>query len=306
MSTAGGHRVMAGDRRMDGSVADIGSTQTSEVLGALRALGFTEYEAKVYLALVQSAPATAYEISNRSGVPRPNTYSALKVLAGRGAVIPVSEQPIRYAPQPPEQLFRAIAAQTRQLCEDVSEQLSRLAGAPQDQYVWNVRGEAEVHGKVADLIDSARDEIWLKADSALLQRHADRLRKAAGKRRVRLMIILFGDDPDKFRFNKRCEVYVHEASGVRMGTADNLFTIAIDHREMLTANTDGEVYAAHTANGAVVKMALSLIRHDYYMAEVFRHFKDEIDAAFGPHLRDLRLRSYSPEQIKSFSEKTDV
>ena len=50
-------------------MADIGSTQTSKVLGALRSLGFTEYEAKVYLALVQSAPATAYEISHRSGVP---------------------------------------------------------------------------------------------------------------------------------------------------------------------------------------------------------------------------------------------
>ena len=285
-------------------MAEIGATHTSKVLGALKSLGFTEYEAKVYLALVQSAPATAYEISHRSGVPRPNTYSALKVLAGRSAVIPVSEQPVRYAPQPPEHLFRAIAAQTRQLCEDVSEQLSRLAGAPQDQYVWNLRGETEVHGKVADLIDSATDEIWLKADTATVRAHADRLRQAAGKRRVRLMIILFGDDPEEFRFNKRCEIYVHEASGVRMGTADNLFTIAIDHREMLTANTDGEVYAAHTANGAVVKMALSLIRHDYYMAEIFRHFKAEIDAVFGPHLRDLRVRSYSPEQIKAFTDKT--
>ena len=287
-------------------VADIGATQTGEILGALRSLGFTEYEAKVYFALVQSAPATAYEISNRSGVPRPNTYSALKVLAGRSAVIPVSEQPTRYAPQPPDRLFRAIAAQTRQVCEDVSEQLSTLAAAPQDQYVWNLRGEAEVHGKVADLIDSASGEIWLKADTVTVRRHADRLRQAAGKRRVRLMIILFGDDPEEFRFNKRCEIYVHEASGVRMGTADNLFTIAIDHREMLTANTDGEIYAAHTANGAVVKMALSLIRHDYYMAEIFRHFKADIDDVFGPHLRDLRMRSYSPEQIQSFTNKTKV
>ena len=51
-------------------------------------------------------------------------------------------------------------------------------------------------------------------------------------------------------------------------------------------------------------MALSLIRHDYYMAEIFRHFKDDIDAVFGPHLRDLRLRSYSPEQVESFADKT--
>lgn len=287
-------------------MAQSNAASLGKVLSDLRTLGFTEYESKVYMALVQSSPATAYELSHASGVPRPNTYSVLKALAGRGAVMPVSKNPIRYVAQAPERLFGSIAAETRQLCDDVSDQLGRLATPPQNQYVWNVRGEAEVHRKVSDMIADAREEIWFKADPATLRHHKKALREAAGKRRVRLMIILFGDDPSEFAFNRRCEIYVHEASGVRMGTADNLFTLAIDHREMLTANIDAEMYAAHTANGAVVKMALSLIRHDYYMAEIFRLFKDDIDAAFGPHLRDLRVRNYTRDQIESFSESTDV
>ncbi len=285
-------------------MAESKTAQAGGIVSSLKELGFTDYEAKVYLALVKSSPATAYEISHNSGVPRPNTYSALKSLATRGAAMPVSESPARYVPQQPESLFGSIATQTQELCEAVTSDLSALASTPQDQYVWNLHGESEVHEKVSDMIDGATSEIWLKADPLTLRRHAERLRTAATKRRVRLMIILFGEDPDEFRFNKRCEVYVHEASGVRMGTADNLFTIAIDYREMLTADMDGEMQAAHTANAAVVKMALSLIRHDYYMAEIFRRFKDDIDSAFGPHLRDLRLRSYTPSQIRSFGDKT--
>lgn len=287
-------------------MAKTDSTRTRGILADLKTLGFTDYEAKVYLALVERSPATAYEISHSSGVPRPNTYSALRALASRGAVMPVSENPVRYVPQPPDRLFKSIASQTGRLCSDLSERLSQLAASPQDQYVWNLRGEADVHSKLEEMITNANQDIWIKAAPATLRAHKAALRAAAAKRRVRLMVILFGDDPEEFRFNKRCEIYVHEGSGVRMGTADNLFTIAIDHNEMLTANMDGDIYAAHTANGAVVKMALSLIRHDYYMAEIFHQFKGQIDEVFGPHLRDLRLRSYTAEQIESFSEKTGL
>ena len=287
-------------------MAKTDSTPTRGILADLRTLGFTDYEAKVYLALVEGSPATAYEISHSSGVPRPNTYSALRALAARSAVMPVSENPVRYVPQAPDRLFKSIASQTGRLCSDLSDRLSELAGSPQDQYVWNLRGEAEVHSKLEEMITNAKQDIWIKAAPETLRVHKAALRAAASKRRVRLMVILFGDDPGEFRFNRRCEIYVHEGSGVRMGTADNLFTIAIDHNEMLTANMDGDIYAAHTANSAVVKMALSLIRHDYYMAEIFHQFIDQIDEVFGPHLRDLRLRSYTAEQIESFSEKTGL
>ena len=67
----------------------------------MKGLGFTDYEARVYLALLAKSPATAYEVSNGSGVPRPNTYSALNALTTRKAIMPVSTNPVRYVPQPP-------------------------------------------------------------------------------------------------------------------------------------------------------------------------------------------------------------
>lgn len=282
------------------------SDATQLLIRELKTLGFSEYEARIYVSLIEASPTTAYELAKKSGVPRPNAYSALTVLADRGAAMPVSENPVRYVAREPKQLFASIAERTRATCDDLAERLSKISAPQGDDYVWNLSGETEVNAKITDIICGAQRVIWIKAGPEILRPHRDALIEATAKRNVKLVVILFGDDPDEFRFNANCEVYVHEASGMRMGSADNLFTVTVDHHEMLTANDNDGIKAAHTQNQAVVKMALSLIRHDFYMAEIFNRFKDQIDATFGPHLQSLRRRSYTDEQIASFAEKTGI
>lgn len=277
-------------------------SDTVTLLSDLKRLGFTDYEARIYLALLAKSPATAYEISNSSGVPRPNAYSALKALADRNAVMPVSAKPIKYVPQPPDRLFRSIATKTGELCDTVAERLAAMSVDPVERYVWDLSGDTEVHDKIADMIEGAEEALWFKAEAAILRRHGVALR-AASERGVRVLIILYGDDPDEFRFNRHCEVYEHEGTGFPMGFADNHFTLTVDHVEMLTANLGPAVTATHTKNHAIVKMAISLLRHDYYMAEIFRALRPEIDAVFGPNLRDLRRHSYSDEQFHQFDER---
>ncbi|WP_158266721.1 TrmB family transcriptional regulator [Alsobacter soli] len=277
----------------------------TEATADLRRLGFTDYEARIYVQLVRQSPATAYEISKTTGVPRPNAYQALEALAQRGAVLPVSENPIRYVAADPKQLFDAIARQTRNLCTDLADQLSALTPPLEDQYVWTLRGEASVHDKIDTLIREAQSVLWIKAADEVLRRHKAALQEAAD-RGVEALIVLFGPDADEFRFNERWRVYIHEGNGVRMGSADNLFTVAVDHAQMLTARLDQEVVAAHTRNKPIVTLAQSLVRHDYYMAEIFARFGPQIEAAFGLHLRDLRMACFSPAEIRSFQERTGL
>src|SRR3546814_13169794 len=71
-------------------------TRSSDLLQDLKRLGFTEYEARVYVQLLLQSPATAYEIAKAASVPRPNTYHAPEALPKRGAVLPVRENPTRY------------------------------------------------------------------------------------------------------------------------------------------------------------------------------------------------------------------
>jgi hypothetical protein len=51
-------------------------------------------------------------------------------------------------------------------------------------------------------------------------------------------------------------------------------------------------------------MANTLIRHDFYMAEITARFGVQIEEAFGPHLRDLRMNSFTEAQIASFRQMT--
>jgi sugar-specific transcriptional regulator TrmB len=274
------------------------------LLQQFRQIGFTEYEARVYIQLLRQSPATAYEIAKACGVPRPNTYNALESLAKRGTVLPISENPMRYVAAPPDRHLSAIARQTVALCDTLTHALSRLKTPEDDPYVWNVQGETAIVRKIDELIAESTRTIWVKASSDFLRDHSDALRAAAA-RGVDMLIVLFGTDAEEFRFSPRCRVYLHENTGIRMGTADNLFTLTFDLAQVLTAATDN-LTAFHTRNHAVVQMANTLIRHDFYMAEIHARFGTQIDAAFGPHLRDLRLRSFTEAQIASFHQMTGV
>jgi hypothetical protein len=185
------------------------------------------------------------------------------------------------------------------------QRLEKLAPAGADPYVWLVRGEAAVRDKIDALIAASRKTVRVKAADDVLRKHARALRAAAA-RGVEILIVLFGKDPEEFRYSRACRVYLHEGNGVRIGSADNLFTLTVDHSEMLAAAIEGEMTASYTSSPAVVRMADSLLRHDYYMAEIYGCFGAEIDAAFGPYLRDLRLSTFSFEEALSFREKTGL
>ncbi len=278
---------------------------SKEILSGLRQLGFTDYEARIYVQLLKVSPATAYEISKGAGVPRANAYAALEALAQRGAVLPVNEEPLRYIAASPKSLFESIARQTRSLCSDLATELSALTPADQDSYVWTAHGGMAVQDRIEAMIAESRRSIWIKAADDVIRHHKASLQKAAA-RGVALMVVLFGKDASEFRFNQNCRVKIHESDGTRMGTADNLFTIAVDHQKMLTANTEGDVIAAYTSCAPIVTMALSLIRHDLYMAEIFARFGPQIDQAFGPYLRDIRMSCFTPDQVASFKQRTGI
>ena len=277
---------------------------TEALLNDFKQLGFTIYEAKVYMQLLTESPATAYEIAKASGVPRPNTYNALESLTKRGAVQPISENPARFVASPPHRHLGNLGRQNMAICDRLTDELARLKVPEDDPYVWNVQGEQAIDRKINALIRESRVSLRIKAADDVLRNYSEELRSAA-ERGVEILIILFGTDPEEFRFTRTCRVYLHEGNGVRIGSADNLFTLTIDHNQAVTATTD-KMTAFYTRNNAVVQMADSLIRHDYYMAEIHARFGPQIDEAFGPHLKDLRLSIFSLEQALSFREKAGL
>lgn len=65
-------------------------------------LGLTLNEARCYVALLNTGPATAAELAKVSGVPRPKVYATLKSLEQRGFSYPSGDQVTKFRPVDPE------------------------------------------------------------------------------------------------------------------------------------------------------------------------------------------------------------
>jgi sugar-specific transcriptional regulator TrmB len=270
----------------------------------LQTLGFSEYEASTYLGVLRKNPATAYEISKTAGLQRANTYAALENLVKKKAVQPISENPVRYVPVEPSILLEMIASNVTGVCDRLQQTFDAIQPQESSDVVWSIDGEERITAKIDELIDTANSHIWIKASTEVLIKHAPRMKKAAA-RGVNLVFVVFGEDVKFLRFGKNCKIYLHEGNGLRVGGADNLFTLAIDYKIALTASLDASLTGAYTTNPAVVRMAETLIRHDVYMAEIMALLGKEIELRFGKGLIELRKELFSPEQMTLLSKNLD-
>ncbi len=259
----------------------------------LQSLGFSEHEARAYLALYRLQPATAYEIAKLAGLPKANAYSVLDSLSSKEAAQPISEAPVRYIAVAPNILFERIATATARRCAKLIEAIPAAAPSGDRGYVWSITGEDATRAKIESMIDAASSHIWIKTSDASLEPHRAALQRAAD-RGVAVIIILFGTDTSQFDFGGKSRVYLHEGNGISVGIAPQMVTIAVDFKEALVTEMGGHQRGSYTRNRSVVHLAETMLRHDVYIAEIYRSFGLQIDKAFGPALFELR-RQYLPQ-----------
>ncbi|MFN2180641.1 MAG: TrmB family transcriptional regulator [Candidatus Promineifilaceae bacterium] len=159
----------------------------------LTEIGFTEYEAKVYLAMLRVYPATGYQLSKESGVPRSMVYETLKRLHARGAALETIEgRSTLYRPLPPEALLAKHAEDVGRLLGDLHTELGALYEKKIDNRVWTIKGETAVNIYAAKLINEAQEELYLVlTDDVLAGLNSDIL--AAHDRGVDLNVLLTGE-----------------------------------------------------------------------------------------------------------------
>lgn len=260
---------------------------------ALRRLGFTDYEARAYAALCVTQPATAYEIAKKVVLPRANVYATLHALEARGAIQPVTENPVRYVPVDPERFFRGVQRDTSDLCEDVVQTLRRSAKSADNAYVSIFRGEDEIRRKLTDIIAHARDHIWMKGPVGLIGPHAAALTEAA-RRGVMVRLIVFGKAVAGLKPHKRLQLIPHEGDGEPHGPpSDRMLTVTVDSECMLIASFSGAANASFARDYSIVYVIETLLLHEVYLAEIHGAFGSQIESRFGRQLGRLR-RKYRP------------
>ena len=276
-----------------------------KIASELQKLGFSDHEARSYTALLLAPGSTAYEISKAAGIPKANCYTVLENLSRRGAVQPISENPIRYVVVDPRQFFGEMAEVTRNRCQAIQEDVRRIAPALQQELVWPLNNNEAVHIHIEKMLREAKDHVWMKASEATLEPHLHALRSASN-RNIAVVIVLFGNDANRFHFGDRCRTILHEGNGLWVGAAPSLITMTRDFEEALMADVGANPHGSCTRNKPIVNVADSLLRHEIYLAEIIRTFGQEIERTFGKSLINIRKNFLPDAQIEALKKLLDM
>jgi sugar-specific transcriptional regulator TrmB len=94
---------------------------------ALRRLGLTEYESRIYLVLIKMGPIKASELSFFGQIPRTKTYGAIKELERKGLLRVIPGKPEAYAPSSPGEVLMPLVNKLSRELTDAESVVENLA-----------------------------------------------------------------------------------------------------------------------------------------------------------------------------------
>lgn len=158
-------------------------------------LGFTLYEARAYICLLQHYPATRYEISKRSGVPRSAIYDVINRLEKCGAVSAISREPKKYNPLPPDKFIALLGNHYKNRIRDFYDSISDIRINMETENLWNITGYQNLILKAKEMIHNARKMVYLSAWKREALELEQELREALN-RGVKVVLFSFTSIPE--------------------------------------------------------------------------------------------------------------
>jgi sugar-specific transcriptional regulator TrmB len=257
-------------------------------------IGFTEYEAKVYLALLRENPATGYQLSKESGVPRSMVYDALKRLHSRGAALETIEgRATLYQPLPPVVLLERHEAEHHQLLRDLREGLDTLYTSGIDDRVWTVNGRAAVNAYAAQILREADQELFL----VLADNDLEELRTAIGdacRRGVAVNSLLTGKgtlECGRIAYHPPLESKLQGIEGTLVVVSENTVLVAGD-------SPYREISATITRNRDLVLIARQFVWMELFAQRVYAQLGADLLQRLEPEDREIfeSLAGQSPKE----------
>jgi Cd2+/Zn2+-exporting ATPase len=253
-----------------------------DILSNLSAIGFTEYEAKVYLALLKDYPATGYQISKQAGIPRSMVYEALGRLDVRGAVLKAeAPKATLYRPLPPDVLLNRLTAAYTRLLEALRRDLNALYLAQEEGHLWTFAGEDRVLSYAEHMIAHAQREAMLVLTDAHL-RHLRQTIVAADARGVAIGALLTGEDDldvGDIAYHPPRESELHKLAGS--------LVVVVDEGEVLIASEQGNFLATVTTNSNMVQIGRQFVWMELFAHRVFSQLEPDALRRLSPEDRSV-------------------
>jgi sugar-specific transcriptional regulator TrmB len=160
---------------------------------SLKTLGLTEYEAKVYSALVLFDRAEVKQVYEYLDAPKPSVYQSLRSLTDKGLVQVVNSKPALYMATPPNIAIKHLVeahkkAEGTALLELEELEKSRVESDYPD-VLWTLYGRENIEHKMEELLGKASRSLIL----LLPQEYLLYLKTLRGKD-IEVKLIVFGND----------------------------------------------------------------------------------------------------------------
>ena len=263
-----------------------------DLVPELNGIGFTDTEAKVYLLLLRNNPATGYQLSKESGVPRSMVYEALGRLDARGAVLKSEEASATlYRPLSPETLLESVDMEHHRKMKSLSSGLSRIYEIGSEDLLWTILGETSVISYATEMIQSAQVELMLVLSDQGLRELQDVI-QAAFDRRVLVRALLTGI------LELGCgEVAYHPPHESKVQELTDNVVVVADEKEALIASGDEDRKATITTNRNLVLIARQFIWMELFAQRIYSHLDKELIAKLTPEDQKL-LNGFAPARGK--------
>ncbi len=253
------------------------------VIEQLQRLGFSQYEAQAYIALIKENPANGYELAKRSGIPRPSIYPVLQKLEERGAVRRV-ETPAgtRFVPLPPDDLLSKLNRQFQGHIEAASDSLNQLASSPTPEYTQNFRGHVELLDFARRILHSVQRHLlvvtWPQEAKALAGPF-----QHAKERGIHLTTLCLNRCERPCTF---CQGNIFRFQFEPPETARWLILVA-DHSELLAGEITSpqDALAVYTRQEMLVKLATGYIQNSIVLALIISSLGDELSSQLAAQTR---------------------
>lgn len=256
------------------------------IIKQLTEIGFSEYEAKAYTALVSANPATAYEIARSSGIPTSKIYEVISRLLEKGVVILADENKTkRYIPIDPAEFIDSRKNKLEVTLNELKQNLINIQTDTDISYIWNVREYEFLMEKAQRMVLSAEKSLLISGWNEELSFLEENLQNRE-KEKIRIAIVHFGKIIIRAGqiFQHPIEDTIYNEKGGRG------FVIIADSKEALMATVfeENRVEGAWSVNKGFVTLAEDYVKHDIYIMKIVNRFDAQLIERFGEKYVKLR------------------
>lgn len=161
-----------------------------KIASVLRNIGLSDYESRVFVAIVIKSHGSADELAELSSIPRTSAYKALQSLEEKGLITSSHGRPTMYHPVELEMVRNKYVSEMNDMFSKLNSVKGLLSEKGNPELVYTIAGRDRVMAKIGDMIDTATISILMSSPMMkdLRVEHGQKFKEAI-KRGVEIILI---------------------------------------------------------------------------------------------------------------------